>query len=95
MLEVQNLSVTARNGAQLLKQISFQIETGAAMGLTGQSGAGKTTLLKALLGILSGGCQRRHDPGGWAISVGPVPSEAPGTVRNDPGLYPTKSNDCL
>ena len=49
MLEVQNLSVTARNGAQLLKQISFQIETGAAMGLTGQSGAGKTTLLKALL----------------------------------------------
>ena len=57
MLEVQNLSVTARNGAQLLKQISFQIETGAAMGLTGQSGAGKTTLLKALLGILSGGCQ--------------------------------------
>ena len=57
MLEVQNLSVTARNGAQLLKQISFQIETGASMGLTGQSGAGKTTLLKALLGILSGGCQ--------------------------------------
>ena len=57
MLEVQNLSVTARNGAQLLKQISFQIETGEAVGLTGQSGAGKTTLLKALLGILSGGCQ--------------------------------------
>ena len=25
--------------------------------MTGQSGAGKTTLLKALLGILSGGCQ--------------------------------------
>ena len=57
MLEVQNLSVTARNAAQLLKQISFQIETGEAVGLTGQSGAGKTTLLKALLGILSGGCQ--------------------------------------
>lgn len=53
MLEVQNLSVTARNGAQLLKQISFQIEAGEAVGLTGQSGAGKTTLLKALLGILS------------------------------------------
>lgn len=34
MLEVQNLSVTARNGAQLLKQISFQIETGEAVGLT-------------------------------------------------------------
>ena len=46
-----------RNGTQLLKQISFQIEIGEAVGLTGQSGAGKTTLLKALLGILSGGCQ--------------------------------------
>ena len=57
MLEVNNLSVTARSGAQLLNQISFQIEIGEAIGLTGQSGAGKTTLLKALLGILSGGCQ--------------------------------------
>ena len=62
MLEVQNLSVTARNGARLLKQISFQIEIGEAVGLTGQSGAGKTTLLNALLGILLGGCQVRGGP---------------------------------
>ena len=97
MLEVQNLSVTARNGAQLLKQISFQLETGEAVGLTGQSGAGKTTLLKALLGILSGGCQvsGRYDPGGRTIAMGPVPSEASGAVRNDPGLYPAKPNDRL
>ena len=59
MLEVNNLSVTARSGAQLLNQISFQIEIGEAIGLTGPSGAGKTTLLKALPGILSGGCQVR------------------------------------
>ena len=51
MLEVQNLSVTARNGAQLLKQISFQIEIGEAVGLTGQSGAGKTTLLSLISGL--------------------------------------------
>ena len=53
MLEVQNLSVTARNGAQLLKQISFQIETGEAVGLTGQSGAGKTTLFRLLATLLT------------------------------------------
>lgn len=96
MLEVQNLSVTARNGTQLLKQISFQIEIGEAVGLTGQSGAARPRCSKPCLHFkrrLSG--QRRHDPGGWTISVGLVPSEAPGTVRNDPGLYPAKSNDCL
>ena len=53
MLEVQNLSVTARNGAQLLKQISFQLETGEAVGLTGQSGAGKTTLFRLLATLLT------------------------------------------
>ena len=95
MLEVQNLSVTARNGTQLLKQISFQIEIGEAVGLTGQSGQDHAAQSPAwhFKRRLSG--QRRHDPGGWTISVGLVPSEAPGTVRNDPGLYPAKSNDCL
>ena len=80
MLEVNNLSVTVRNGAQLLNQISFQIKIGEAIGLTGQSGAGKTTLLKALLGILSGGCQVSggYDPGGRSIPMGSVREEAAG-----------------
>mgnify|MGYP000445990330 CR=1 FL=1 len=93
MLEVNNLSVTARSGAQLLNQISFQIEIGEAIGLTGQSGAGKTTLLKALLGILSG--QRRHDPGGRPISMDPASAETAGAVRNDSGFYPAKPDDCI
>ena len=57
MLDVKELSVTAKNGQELLHQITLQIEVGQAVGLTGQSGAGKTTLLKALLGILGNGCQ--------------------------------------
>ena len=97
MLEVNNLSVTARSGAQLLNQISFQIEIGEAIGLTGQSGAGKTTLLKALLGILSGGCQ----VSGGTIQVDgqslwTLPSaETAGAVRNDSGFYPAKPDDCI
>lgn len=44
MLDVKELSVTAKNGQELLHQITLQIEVGQAVGLTGQSGAGKTTL---------------------------------------------------
>lgn len=57
MLDVKELSVTAKNGQELLHRITLQIEAGKAIGLTGQSGAGKTTLLKALLGILGNGCR--------------------------------------
>ena len=93
--------MTARNGAQLFEaQISFQIETGAAMGLTGQSGAGKTTLLSkaparhflAAAVRSAAGMIQVDGQSLWALS----PREAPrSTVRNDPGLYPTKFNDCL
>ena len=89
MLEVQNLSVTARNGAQLLKQISFQLETGEAVGLTGQSGAGKTTLLKALLGILSGGCQVRSR---WTDNrYGPCPLGSVGSCAERPWALSRKT----
>lgn len=85
MLEVQNLSVTARNGTQLLKQISFQIEIGEAVGLTGQSGAGKTTLLKALLGILSGGCQVSGGTIRWMDNLcGPCPLGSAGNCAERP-----------
>ena len=92
MLEVQNLSVTARNGAQLLKQISFQIETGEAVGLTGQDHAAQGPA-RHFKRRLPG--QRRYDPGGRTIAMGPVPTETPGAVRNDPGLYPAKPDDRL
>ena len=41
VLEVNNLSVTARNGAQLLNQISFQIKIGEAVDALSQSGRAK------------------------------------------------------
>ena len=96
MLEVQNLSVTARNGAQLLKQISFQIETGEAgpdrakRGRQDYTAQGSAWHFKRRLPG-----QRRYNPGGRTIAMGPVPTETPGAVRNDLGLYPAKPNDRL
>lgn len=41
-----------KSGKMLLHDISFAIEKGKCVGLTGESGAGKTTILKAILGLL-------------------------------------------
>lgn len=56
MLEVQNLSVTGKGGVSLLERISFSLECGSCVGLTGASGAGKTTLIKAIMGVLDKTC---------------------------------------
>lgn len=58
MLETKGLTVSAKSGVPLLKNISLKLEPGQVVGLTGQSGAGKTTLLRALLGLLTPGCRK-------------------------------------
>ncbi len=57
MLETKDLTVSAKDGILLLKNVSLKLEPGQVVGLTGQSGAGKTTLLRALLGLLNPGCR--------------------------------------
>ena len=47
----------AFEGFTALEDVSFTVGDASICGLVGFNGAGKTTLLKALLGILSGGCQ--------------------------------------
>lgn len=56
MLRMNNISVLAKGKAQLLNNISFQLEKGKVIGLTGASGAGKTTIMKAILGMLDNSC---------------------------------------
>lgn len=57
MLEVKNLTVTAKNQAKLLDNICFNVKHGQVVGITGQSGGGKTTLLKSIMGILDDSCR--------------------------------------
>lgn len=52
MLEIQHLQVSTPQGKSLLEDISFSLQRGSIIGITGESGAGKTTLLKAILGML-------------------------------------------
>ncbi len=49
-LKLHNASVTV-HGAQLLRDVSFEVTPGKLVGLLGPNGAGKTTAVRALLGL--------------------------------------------
>ena len=54
MIEFQNVSFSYEKDRPVLKDLSFRIETGEAVGLIGANGAGKSTVMKLLLGLISG-----------------------------------------
>jgi iron complex transport system ATP-binding protein len=49
-LKLHEASVTLQ-GAQLLRDVSFEVQPGKLVGLLGPNGAGKTTAVRALLGL--------------------------------------------
>lgn len=53
LIELKNLCFAYRPGEPVLKDISFTIEPGEALGVIGPNGGGKSTLLKILVGLLT------------------------------------------
>ncbi len=56
-LVAENL-ILERGGRTVVDGLSFRLEGGEALLLTGPNGSGKTTLLRALAGFLRAGCGR-------------------------------------
>ena len=55
MIKLNSVTIAHKSGKLLLNDISFLLEKGRCIGLTGESGAGKSTILKAILGLLGTG----------------------------------------
>lgn len=53
MIELQNISWTAPNGKEVLKNINLSIPSNKLVVITGPNGSGKTTLAKIIAGIQS------------------------------------------
>ncbi|CAN7378620.1 manganese/iron ABC transporter ATP-binding protein [Rhizobium sp. LjRoot30] len=51
-LEVQNVSVTYRNGHTALRKASFSVPRGTITALVGVNGSGKSTLFKSIMGFV-------------------------------------------
>lgn len=84
-LEVKNITKSF-DGKEILKGISFSVESGKALGLLGRNGAGKTTTIRILMDVfhadsgdilLDGG---KFDP--RKVQIGYLPEER--------GLYPKR-----
>lgn len=79
-LKVSHLSVSY-HGNEVLRDISFSIDTGKLIGIIGPNGAGKSTMMKAMLGLIP------KDRGGIEVYGKPI-SE----MRKKIAYVPQRSN---
>ena len=54
MIAFENVSFAYESGEPVIRDMSFRIEDGEAVGLIGANGAGKSTIMKLFLGLVQG-----------------------------------------
>lgn len=57
LVDVHNLTIRTRHGADIVSDVSFSLARGQVLGLIGESGAGKSTLGLSVLGYTRPGCR--------------------------------------
>ncbi len=82
-LELQNITKSFSD-KEILKNISFNVTSGKAMGFLGRNGAGKTTTLRALMGVF------KQDSGEFLLDGKPFIAEdySVGYLPEERGMYP-------
>ncbi|MCO6541244.1 MAG: ATP-binding cassette domain-containing protein [Lactobacillus sp.] len=86
MLEVNNLNVDIGR-KKIIKNITFQVKTGAIVGLIGPNGAGKTTIMKTILGLTKFTGQISMDNHPITEGNHKILSEVGALIEN-PAIYP-------
>lgn len=71
MISFENVSFSYEKSRPAVRNVSFRIQDGEAMGLIGANGAGKSTLMKLLLGLVQG--QGRITVDGVAVQSDTLP----------------------
>lgn len=84
-LEVKNITKSFGE-KQVLRNISFSVESGMALGLLGRNGAGKTTTIRIIMGVF------RPDSGEILLDGRPIERGklSFGYLPEERGLYPKK-----
>ncbi|MDR0473171.1 MAG: sugar ABC transporter ATP-binding protein [Treponema sp.] len=98
-IRIENISKSFA-GLKAIKNVSFSIKKGEAIGLCGANGSGKSTLIKILAGVLNADSGSIKIEGTEMVSYGPLVGIRHGisVIYQDISLFPTLSvleNICL
>lgn len=87
MMRVDGLNFSYPCGRQILRDISFQAESGALLAILGNNGAGKSTLLKCFDQILrpQSGSVTVDGTDLLTLSLGELADRWPSSPRTPPG----------